>query len=655
MKKIVIATMFALCVIHGYSKSKAKRFERVTIDDFNIERPVFDKEADALIIYDIGQSSFVENIQGGLNILFERKKRIKIFTQAGVDYSTISIPYYVDGNNEEEVKSIKAYSVNLENGNLVKTELDISNVYDEKINNNWNLKKFAIPNVKPGTIIEYSYKLETPYKFHLKDWEFQNKIPTLYSEYKVKMVPTYQYRWILQGAKRFSSYSKYKDTGLPRYILGKEYNDMVYEYIMKNVPAFKDEQYITSYNDYVMKLDYQLFYVIGYDGVKREVVSSWENLIKEMIKNQYFGKFIKQSKKYYKTLDKKYDLSDMSEQKRLNFIYSYIKNNFNYNGRNTKYTDQKFKDFITRKEGSSAEINLFYIGLLEGAGIDVKPVILSTRGHWRIKSEFPFLNYFNYVVAYINIDNKEFLSDATIYHCPVDMLPLKCINDKGLVIDKKSVEWISTSSSIVSEDKLKYTINFNETVDSVNVHVNCISSNYNAIYYRSKFKVDKKKIEKYWNDKNIYSIKNITAENYEKTEDDYKIRFTGMSPIEVIQNKVIVNPFIYQEIKDNPLKQDIRTYPVDFVYINSNAYETKLTIPEGYKIISKPADIDMDNTMFKMSYNITDDGNNTYTIKFAYEFKKSIYRSSSYSILKMYFSILIDKMQDRIVLEKIES
>ena len=258
-----------------------------------------------------------------------------------------------------------------------------------------------------------------------------------------------------------------------------------------------------------------------------------------------------------------------------------------------------------------------------------------------------------YVVAYINIDGEEFLSDATIYHCPVNMLSPLCINDKGLIIDKGDVKWINTSSSIASEDNLKYTIDFNESVDSVNVNIGSASSNYNAIYYRSKFKNDKKKIEKYWNDKNVYSIKNIITDNYKKTEESYKISLTGVSPVEVVQDKVIVNPFIYQKIKENPFKQEVRTYPIDFVYKSSSIYETKITLPRGYKITAKPVDINMDNSMFKMLYTIKEDGNNTYTVKFVYEFKKSIYKASSYSALRMYFSMIIDRMQERIVIEKI--
>ena len=72
------------------------------------------------------------------------------------------------------------------------------------------VKKFAMPNVQVGSIIEYKYSIETPYKFNLKDWEFQRKIPTIYSEYTVRMVPFYEYTYLMQGVDKFDIQNSYK-------------------------------------------------------------------------------------------------------------------------------------------------------------------------------------------------------------------------------------------------------------------------------------------------------------------------------------------------------------------------------------------------------------------------------------------------------------
>ena len=81
---------------------------------------------------------------------------------------------------------LRHHSYNFENGRLNKSSFDASNTYDEKKNEYWNIKKFAIPNVKVGSVIEYKYKINSQNKFNFRDWEFQWKIPVVYSEYVTK-------------------------------------------------------------------------------------------------------------------------------------------------------------------------------------------------------------------------------------------------------------------------------------------------------------------------------------------------------------------------------------------------------------------------------------------------------------------------------------
>jgi len=57
-----------------------------------------------------------------------------------------------------------------------------------------------MPDVRIGSVIEYSYKILSPYIFNLRNWAFQNTIPVMYSEYSTSMVPFYDYVSNLQGA-----------------------------------------------------------------------------------------------------------------------------------------------------------------------------------------------------------------------------------------------------------------------------------------------------------------------------------------------------------------------------------------------------------------------------------------------------------------------
>jgi len=51
------------------------------------------------------------------------------------------------------------------------------------VNEAYSQKKFAFPNVREGSIIEYKYTMVSPYIFQLDDWKFQYEIPVKWSEF----------------------------------------------------------------------------------------------------------------------------------------------------------------------------------------------------------------------------------------------------------------------------------------------------------------------------------------------------------------------------------------------------------------------------------------------------------------------------------------
>ena len=56
-----------------------------------------DTSAEAVVIYDIGESYFADN-DNGFDVVFQRKTKIKIFNKAGLRWAQFEIPYYI-GNN----------------------------------------------------------------------------------------------------------------------------------------------------------------------------------------------------------------------------------------------------------------------------------------------------------------------------------------------------------------------------------------------------------------------------------------------------------------------------------------------------------------------------------------------------------------------------
>ncbi|HET7733354.1 MAG TPA: DUF3857 domain-containing protein, partial [Paludibacter sp.] len=359
MKKLlIIATLLLFTQMLVNAQNFANEYGKVSKEDIDLMYSAKDKSAEAVVIYDIGSSYFTRT-NDNFEVIYERTTRIKVFKEAGLKWASIEIPFYQEGNIFEQVYDIEACTYNFENGVLTKTKLDPANCKKEKINEYWNNQKFAMPNVKEGSIIEYRYKIRSEFLFQFRDWEFQWKIPVIYSKYVVKMIPFYQYSWILQGASKFTSQKSYEDTGLEQQFGSITFKDMVYEYVMTDLPAFTDEEYISSINDYIIKIDFQLSKVIQVNGTVQNIQTTWPEMIKDMIKSDDFGQYALKCEKLAPKILDVTGLSAKPMREKFDSILNYVKTNYKWNGISGKYASKTPKELLKDKFGNAADINLF--------------------------------------------------------------------------------------------------------------------------------------------------------------------------------------------------------------------------------------------------------------------------------------------------------
>ena len=606
-----------------------------------------DKSAEAVVLFDLGKSYF-EQTTDDFKVIFEKATRIKILSDAGLKWAQIEIPYYNEDQIYEQIYDLEACTFNPESGVFNQTYFNPADAHDEKINEQWTIKKFALPNVKAGSIIQYRYKIRSDYKFNFRDWEFQSRIPTVYSEYEASMIPFYEYAFVLQGASKFDSKSTHKTTGLSRRFGLTEFQDLVYSFAMKNVPAFNDEEFITSINDYLIKLDFQLCKINYPSGVKMDVISTWPDLVKNLIKDPDVLKFANKSEKLLGKLISADSLLNKSQKEKFNYILDYVKSNYNWNGYNAKYASKSPGELLNDKHGNAADLNLFTIGLLNAAGIEASPVILSTRGNGQIKVDYPMPKFFNYLLIFAKVDGINILSDATEIHCPNDRIPSKCLSDKGLLIKPGEVQWVGLQNNIPSEIQTSITIDSIGKTSTAKRSI--MASEYDGLKYRNNYGNDKKKILTRVND-NIFSVdeSSIVVVNHEKKEMPYIMSFRSTYKTESVNNKIYLSPFLDEAITENPLKQYSRTYPIDLTYPLKRSYKSVIKIPEGYKVEFVPEKENLSNQLFELNYNVVYD-DKTIDVTFNYTFKKSNYSPADYSNLKFFFSDIVKKGNDKLVL-----
>ena len=661
MKNLIIIGVL-LCQF-AFAQKQEMEFGRITQEEIDMQRYDKDEEASALILYDKGKSTFIDT-DNGYDIQFTRHKRIKIFDKTESKYTEVSIPYYVDGDGRNEiVKSIEAVTYNIVDGRLSQKRLNPSTVYDERINERWHNKKFVFPDVQDGAILEYRYVLETPFHFNLPDWAFQDKIPTVYSEYEVSMIPFYEYAFLVQGVSKFdyqnSEVAKEKRTwGSVNKSYGQnvgsgvEFQDYVHTYVLTDVPAFKDESYISSIHDYIIKMDFQLAKFHRPTGGTAEIISTWPHLNETLLNHEKFGKYLKSSSKIAKkVLSEELNLNTENDRAKAKQIIEYVKSRFEWNGYNGKYASQSAKDFFNKKRGNDADINLFTIALLNEAGIKADPLILSTREHGKIPNDYPFDHFTNYVIVLVNTDSP-FLADGTEDLLPYNKLPIRCTNEKGLIVEKADTpRWISLENSLFSIEKNMVRMRLDTVRMNIIAEVSIQNTEYQSYNARNRFKNDSLKIKEYYSDK-IGDIKISKLINYDRNELPYSMHFVSGYDTEKLGDNIVVKPFLNLPLSENILTQENRTYPVDFIYSWEDIFESTLEIPSDFSVTTIPEgyNLDTDLAEINLSYSLE---NNVLIAKGNYKFKKSIYVASEYSLIKSYLDQVVKEFNTPIVLEKI--
>lgn len=653
MKKNTLLAVLLLIGTIASSQNKSIYAPMKPISQTEITMTEYDKDTDAeaVVLYDYGESCFSPSTRG-FKVVFERTTRIKILKESGIDWSDIEIPFYTGSGHEEEIKEITGVTYNFENGSPLTTQLDKKQTYVEVHNKYWSALKVPMPNVKVGSIVEIHYRTETKSKYHLHDWEFQWDIPVIHSEYQVSLTPFYIYKWILQGANKFDSKKTQKHSGLEKSIVGVNYREMTHNYVMKDVPAFKDADFITTRDDYIIKMDWQLIKHIDLYGVEQEIMSSWEKIIKEFGKDEYFGKYISKAKKKAGKLIDIAKIGNDSDTEKINQVLNYVKQNYKWNNIHSKTSSKSLNSFLSNKEGVAGDLNLFTIGLLRSVGIEAHGLLISTRKNGRIYYDYPFTHFFNYVLIYAKVDGEIVLLDATDPYVSNWAIPSKCINGKGLLIHDGEVTWIPIDSKTESEKTTNLNIHISD--EEVFTEVKLDYTGHLATNKRKKVtKETFDPLEDLMENDGVIE-ESVEIENLENPEEKLSIRFDVSRESPLGHDKIYFSPFFDEVMTENPLKEKGRKFSIDFTFSRKINYKSSIEIPDGYTVDYVLDDFTpIDNDYFKMDFETTQTDEKV-DIEFSYWFKKGKYPNTGYDRLKFYFKEIIKLGQEKVVFKKKE-
>ncbi|RMA57199.1 transglutaminase domain-containing protein [Ulvibacter antarcticus] len=676
MKNKIFTLLLVFCAVQ-FSTSQNFKFGKVSKEELEEKVHPTEPDANAAILYREYDSRFEQSQQWGFFIVEEVFERIKIYNKEGFDWATKKVNLFQGGGgDEEEIQNLKAYTYYLDSsGKVEKVKLKGDGIFDEERNEYWEVKKFTMPDLKEGCVIEFRYTKKTPFINSLDEYRFQETIPVNELNFKFAAPEYYNYKmhqkgWMPfkiqnDGRERSMSYShklgtrsgSVKDLAEAHKVVNSNitFRENIYKVVMQNVPAMKEEPYSGNLDNYSASIKMELSYVQFPNAGLETYATTWEAVSTSIYKSDSFGGQLNKTQYFKDDIDQLLTGAADNSEKMLR-IFEYVKNKLNWNKFNSVFANDGLRTAYNEGKGNAAEINLMLTAMFRYAGLNANPILVSTKENGI--PIFPTRSGFNFVIAGVEIENEVILFDATNKKNEINILETKLLNWQGRIIrEDGSSTWVSLLptnpavrstlvNAVISED-------LSAAGSSKNRFTGHLSQKYRSNFELANAEERRKSLEE---DAGETEMSNIDFENlttlYQPVNLTYD--FKTFDAVEKIGDKLYFSPILFMGNEENPFKLDERKYPVDFKYPKKDRYMINITIPEGYKVETLPesASFGLERNALNYRYAVSNNGDKL-QLSVEYSVNEAFIGADEYASLKKFFELLIEKEKEKVVLSKI--
>lgn len=398
--------------------------------DLSLKQSKNDPNADAEALF---REVRISSEQHGENVrnLNSEYVRLKIFTERGKDLGNVQIPYFGASN----IYDIAGRTIHPD-GSIV--ELKKDSIFDKVIEKRGFKTKvitFALPDIQPGSIIEYKYvktEGDDRHYFSTHELEVQSAFPVDEVRFYIKPLPSNIYptmRFLPFGCR-------------PEHVdANRDGFDLI---TVKDVPAFHEEPYSPP------ELSAKQWILIFYeDNGKVGKDKYWTTLGKEEYKE--YGEGIKvngEMKELAAQLTAGVTTDDAKLDKILNYCRTQIKDVFGDEITTRELDKAKPNrntiDTMKRKEGDRMDIQMVFVALAKAAGYDARLVKLADRATFLFGPNMQSRFFLNESDVAVSVGDKWKFYDVNNTALPAGQLRWEEQGVYALILDGKDPEMVKT-------------------------------------------------------------------------------------------------------------------------------------------------------------------------------------------------------------------
>ncbi|MEM7657069.1 MAG: DUF3857 domain-containing protein [Bacteroidota bacterium] len=639
-----------------FGQVRKEKFGKVSTDDVRMESYAEDPEAGAVVLYEEGSVSYRyvgQDLQQTLKI----HRRVKILGEGGLEYADVSIPYLAY-RGYEGVTNIKAMTHYVdESGKVQSQKISKSDILDEDVNGQYHLKKFSFPNARVGAVLEFSYQKSSKDFVSLPTWVFQEQIPVAHSQYITNVIKGFDYRNVVMGG----SYPIQRSQEGGTLNLGSAgmMNTTRTSYVCQNIPALVKEPYVSSLSNYFYRVELQLqgVYMPGFS--EKDYLKSWNQLAKQMMKDEDFGEHLESSKAVKEVVPGLLAEAGEDTLARIQALYEWTQKNTDWDDREGKYANVKEKVLLKEGKGNGTSINILLINLLREAGFQADPVLVSTRENGLPQSIFPTLRQFNHTIVAVDLGKESpLLLDAQSGLTPYDMLPMQDLNGMGMRVTETGATWIPVEPTHANQTIIQLLAELSAdgqlTSSQTFQHKGyaCLTARKEAMAADDEQTFLSETLQEGFNEVELSE----TALELGESRSDPLVTTCQLSTSDFVQKAgefIYLEPMLHQATDENPFKLEKRSYPVNFGAPISERYILTLKLPEGYTVeeAPEPTRVSLPEGAGSFQYQVMAMGNQLQVMS-EIKVNKIEFSPNEYGQIRQLFDMIVAKHAEQVVLTK---
>lgn len=654
-------TILVLTAFIGNAWSQNLKFGKPTDDELNMTIYEKDSDANAVVLCHLTTVTYTIDYYNYL-VDYQVKKRIKILKEGGKDYANVSFLYLFnekEQNCQENIEDFSATAYNIENGKVVKSKIGKDKIFTERLNDDYMLAKFAVPQVKEGTVIEYEYKIHSNVFYHIYDWQAQEDIPVAYAKYELNIPTLFMFNVevsglyplqneVTEGAIKF----KATTNNLSDYGTCKT---NIYSCIGRNIPALKKDEFVWNINDYTTKVTAELKGIYTLDKVYHEVRKTWEQIDEQLLDDSDFGGRLNNHSKFRDELTKS-GISEMADLKeKVSATYQMLMEKVAWNGK-YNFFPHPATETLKKGSGSNADLNMILINMLGDVGIKAVPVLMSTRANGRLPQTYPSLHKLNTFIIGIPNGSSWLYLDASAADGYLNVLPANLYSDQARIIQKGIPgQWvdlltIADAKTIIDVTAALFTDGKMVGVESA-TFANNAAANERRAFHKENDSIDF--VSKKARDNGI-EISDIQMTGHKTFSNTVKEIILFSKQGSKSSDHIYINPFPEIPISKNPFLESERLLPVEFPYKQLFNMTIRLTFPKGWVLDEMPQRTRVTTADNSISGHISYEAINEDALFIQYQFKlnKTIYTNDKYPALKELFELFANRSKDVLVFRK---